>query len=486
MADDELIVVVLGISEDIDKAQPFLNLAKEADPESLRTIVVLTIPHSSPTTMASQSMDILKGETQPLKNITYFVVVEGLSEASEAEFFGNTAPFAQSPLSGHFTIRKFKEEVERRLTKLLWVKYQKFRRDTVNQVDKVRQELSTIPKVPEDRATSQVLRSVTQLAGTFKPRGIQRQCLDASAEFVVGIKQTAPNFIPSDSATPFWLISIEDDKEPRESQTTSARLNFSELREHFKNARLPEEIDLDDKHELVARFQENWLPLATKCLDSHQQLVVASLTGNIAKLFPKYEKLRSAMVAAVTTLVAKHYAICLEFLETSVETKRTPATRSVRELEEATQRWLRKYEVAVPSTSPWFPSASTSFKFKSPAPQAQAISTPTTFRSKPIQEEYQRELKVMAEVRGYFYLVHQRIIDEVLELIELKFLKAISNELQSFLLLQLKVDSDDADRQAVCEAYMAEDAAVTARREELSSREKKLVQALEILKTLTS
>lgn len=66
----------------------------------------------------------------------------------------------------------------------------------------------------------------------------------------------------------------------------------------------------------------------------------------------------------------------------------------------------------------------------------------------------------------------QRIIDNVPSLIDLKFIKAITQELQSFLISELGLGTENANDR--CTKYLAEDPNVIARRDELVARKNRL------------
>ncbi|KAK0496696.1 P-loop containing nucleoside triphosphate hydrolase protein [Armillaria luteobubalina] len=94
-------------------------------------------------------------------------------------------------------------------------------------------------------------------------------------------------------------------------------------------------------------------------------------------------------------------------------------------------------------------------------------------------DEYETELKVMAEVRGYFQVSYKRIIDYVPSLIDLKFVKAVGKALQPFLIKKFELGSNEAN--VKCAKYLAEDPVVTAVREELVVKKRRLEKAQEEL-----
>ncbi|KAK7040880.1 hypothetical protein VNI00_009476 [Paramarasmius palmivorus] len=87
-------------------------------------------------------------------------------------------------------------------------------------------------------------------------------------------------------------------------------------------------------------------------------------------------------------------------------------------------------------------------------------------------DEYDIELQVMAEVRGYFQVAYKRIIDNIPGFIDLQFLKGLGEKLQSHIVTQLGLGAATANER--CARYLAEDPAIVARRDELTARHKRL------------
>ncbi|KAF5317462.1 hypothetical protein D9758_018043 [Tetrapyrgos nigripes] len=87
-------------------------------------------------------------------------------------------------------------------------------------------------------------------------------------------------------------------------------------------------------------------------------------------------------------------------------------------------------------------------------------------------DEYETELQVMAEVRGYFQVAYKRIIDNIPSFIDLRFVKALSKELQPFLITKFGLGNSSASER--CAQYLAEDPVVVERRDELLARKTRL------------
>ncbi|TFY58284.1 hypothetical protein EVJ58_g6511 [Rhodofomes roseus] len=90
-------------------------------------------------------------------------------------------------------------------------------------------------------------------------------------------------------------------------------------------------------------------------------------------------------------------------------------------------------------------------------------------------DEYEEELKVMAEVRAYFQVSYKRIIDYIPLAIDHTFLYAFAEALQLHLIENLALGAPDAA--ARCTAYLSEDLDIVMRRQELTGRKASLEKA---------
>jgi len=87
-------------------------------------------------------------------------------------------------------------------------------------------------------------------------------------------------------------------------------------------------------------------------------------------------------------------------------------------------------------------------------------------------DEYEEELRVMAETRAYFHVSYKRIIDNVPMAIDSEFLFSFADDVQSYLVKKLGLVAPDSAVR--CQTYLAEDPAIASSREELNSRKKRL------------
>ncbi|KAH7928503.1 hypothetical protein BV22DRAFT_199383 [Leucogyrophana mollusca] len=87
-------------------------------------------------------------------------------------------------------------------------------------------------------------------------------------------------------------------------------------------------------------------------------------------------------------------------------------------------------------------------------------------------DEYETELRVMAEVRGYFQVAYKRVIDTIPSLLDLLFVKAVGKALQSYLITKLGIGTANSSERLAM--YVAEDPHVVSLREELIAKKKRL------------
>ncbi|TFK69295.1 hypothetical protein BDN72DRAFT_796685 [Pluteus cervinus] len=96
-------------------------------------------------------------------------------------------------------------------------------------------------------------------------------------------------------------------------------------------------------------------------------------------------------------------------------------------------------------------------------------------------DEYETEMRVMAEVRGYFKVSFKRVIDIIPSLIDLKFVRAVADDMQTFLVETLALGGGNAGEK--CAGYLEQDPAVKTRREELTAVVKRMQSAqIELLR----
>ncbi|KAJ7590319.1 P-loop containing nucleoside triphosphate hydrolase protein [Mycena floridula] len=89
-------------------------------------------------------------------------------------------------------------------------------------------------------------------------------------------------------------------------------------------------------------------------------------------------------------------------------------------------------------------------------------------------DENETEIHVMAEVRGYFQVAYKRIIDMSPSAIDYKFVKCVSEELQSFLIKKFALGTAEANEK--CQTFLMEDPDLVDKRNELLAKQKRLLK----------
>ncbi|KAK7436890.1 hypothetical protein VKT23_018911 [Stygiomarasmius scandens] len=90
----------------------------------------------------------------------------------------------------------------------------------------------------------------------------------------------------------------------------------------------------------------------------------------------------------------------------------------------------------------------------------------------PAHDDYEEELKTMAEVRSYFQISFKRLVDIIPSIIDLCFVKGLAKDVQPFLVSKFDLCTESANEK--CAQYLAEDESIVAKREALLARKKML------------
>ncbi|VDB92372.1 unnamed protein product [Peniophora sp. CBMAI 1063] len=307
----------------------------------------------------------------------------------------------------------------------------------------------------------------------------------SSATGLASTPGTSPFFPPfgSPAVDDFDLDDDSDEEDMPESAKSAAVKNgmyLDDMHDHIEKSlsrELPGDVPLSAKQALIVKYQGGWEKAALTCLDSVRQRIQAMLQGLLRSHFGRWEFLHGHVRDAIENLVQN---LCLDawaFVAAILEAERTPATQNEHYFKSSQDVWMSRYRArrGLRSNNALDPEK---------AQQALAQLVGLGFHGLTVEDlqrlnppdEYEREMVVMAYVRGYFKVSFKRVIDIIPMLIDLKFLRELSKQLQPHLLKTLNVGGDDVrDR---FERYFSEDEDVIARRKELTQRK----ETLEIVK----
>ncbi|KAJ3998695.1 P-loop containing nucleoside triphosphate hydrolase protein [Lentinula boryana] len=87
-------------------------------------------------------------------------------------------------------------------------------------------------------------------------------------------------------------------------------------------------------------------------------------------------------------------------------------------------------------------------------------------------DEFETELRVMADVRGYFQVAYKRMIDNIPRFIDLLFVRELGKTLQPFIISKFGMGTSSANER--CASYLGEDPMLVSQRDELLARRKRL------------
>ncbi|KAK7467517.1 hypothetical protein VKT23_004571 [Stygiomarasmius scandens] len=298
---------------------------------------------------------------------------------------------------------------------------------------------------------------------------------------------------------------------------------------------LPDNIPFEAKVALIQSFQYTWPSVVEQCFNDVEKSFRTLLLTTIDRHFARYEILRAQLRSFIHDLIIKHRERCQMFLEAALEAEKTPFTQNTHYLQSTTEKWLAKYKSIrarqetpsveppakrqkvqdsaggatspaskkstpkglVPNSNKDAPTLETFTAFgplSSPSPQTSSVTAapkvdvnqilallaqagytglqPEDLGKLNPPDEYEQELNTMAQVRGYFQVAYKRIIDGVPSHIDSQFVRALSKELQSFLISKFELGTSTASER--CAKYLVEDASLVSKREELTARRKRL------------
>ncbi|KAI0041017.1 hypothetical protein FA95DRAFT_1611344 [Auriscalpium vulgare] len=347
-------------------------------------------------------------------------------------------------------------------------------------------------------------------------------------QFKNSIRASSPRYVPflksekyarSSGIATFKDHLEGDDTDEEPCGSTSSEIIFlDDVRTHIElsiTRELPDNVPFPAKVKLIVAFQKTWPDATAVCFKEIRDQTAEVLMQCVKVHFGRWDLLHSQMRSFVNNFVKKHYEICSPFIQHVLELECTPFTQNTHYLQSTREAWLAKYRSArsasitsgsdspasrtepepfqfgsrAASKSGWgavnatlpasaTPSPPSLPAMKDPARLAKLLAELAEFGFSDLRgedlkrlakpDEYDTEMKVMAEVRSYFQVAYKRIIDYIPVTIDNKFLKGMAADIRTHLLEQLKLSAPDAAER--CTRYLSEDPSVSALREELITR----------------
>ncbi|KAF4571329.1 ASTRA complex subunit [Pleurotus pulmonarius] len=528
-----IILVTLPMTDDIEN-QKALQLARIADPHGRRTIGVLTKPDmltEGSIQTKNRWLEILEGRSRHKLVHGYYctrqlddsqraaLIAPTEARKLEKEFFKKTSPWNQSASQDRFGTDQLISTVSNLLIGIINDSALSFRTETARMLQIAHDQLTSLPPaitIEPATYTLQMISSFTDnvkqyVAGMQGKEGLLLYTKSVYGSFREQIHGTRPNFKsesrPIDS----------DNKESILKKISSGRPFYLEdVRKHMQQSitrQLPGNVPFSTKVALIQKYQDKWSSFVDQCFDKVQTKYAGFLSRLIEQHFVRHASLVQRLKAIVQDLVSKHAKICQENLRTLLEMEVTPYTQNEHYFQESSAKWLARYKgdvlddddlgsrkakrrrehsppaQAVPKIVPTGGSADEDTdeapeEYQTPNDQRtrEVISslaslgyigvTPEDLAKLKPAHPYEAEIAMVAEVRGYFQVSYKRVIDNIPSMIDLKLVKAIANELQSFLIASLELGTQSASLR--CAEYLEEDKAIVSRRTELQATKARL------------
>ncbi|RPD70203.1 hypothetical protein L226DRAFT_574923 [Lentinus tigrinus ALCF2SS1-7] len=505
---NSLILVVLTMSDDIDN-QGAVRLAREADPTGSRTIGVLTKPDTldpGSTAATTHWLDIIEGRRDNTPQGYYCVrqpndkqraqgITAPKAREVEAAFFESTKPWSTSSHRDRFGTSNLIKKMSGLLTKMTRDSLPRMINEVARQIKQCDRELHALPAP----VTSDPLLFMMDLVSKFcfevkeRVRGstthttLVQKNNAVYQELKLAIGRTAPAFIPFESSRPCDLsVFVVPDctGDPRFLEDIKNHIESCVTRE------LPRHTPYAAKESLIRDFQETWEHSTMSCFEDVQENFKVTLSATMDSSFGRF----GALKAVGSAIVMEHFSQCRKKAETMIHyhlysEKTLLYTQNRHQLDTQREKYLTLYTDAQKTI---FNSATPGFK---PSPKGSALpphgqapareapgktekpaAQPSfTFFMPWVKDQHKEELELMADVRAYFDIAYERILDDVQRAVDLQFLYAFTDTLQNVMFEQLGLSSPDA--QARCASYLAEDPGVAAKRQTILSRKKHFVTA---------
>ncbi|CAA7263847.1 unnamed protein product [Cyclocybe aegerita] len=500
-------VILPGLLNDYENMQA-VRLAGQlgADPDGERTIGVLTKPDTlQPTARASLEKwkAVLEG-TEHATTHGYYCVrlpdederTHGISKAEAQRtadnFFSTRFPWSDMADRRRFGIPNFVTNVSALLVLLIEANLPSLRERIAVELEKCIREIEELPPVSHVHPSTEVMLRVTEFC-----KGMQDAVLgERYKEFVQAnkrryalfeqdIRMTTPDFRPFENVT--YSSSLVETR-------TEAR-SLVDVRNVIKASitwELPRHIPFEATKVLVSQYTALWTAPSITCFESVVSGMSKFLDEQLHGHFGQYTELEKYLSA-----IAHHERdICrndaLNMLQKILRLENNPLfSQNSEALRQEEEKWYKKYndlrlpQPVRPASARQYPAGppSISYSDDDDNPSEASVSPiihnfSSTFgrvvRNSPRTWGDDAEIKVMANVMGYFQVAYKRIIDYVPLIVEHELNQTFASKLSNVLIDRIFQDSREG--RIDLESLLQEDPELAARRRELAERKICLTQ----------
>ncbi|KAF9494431.1 hypothetical protein BDN71DRAFT_1393285 [Pleurotus eryngii] len=503
-----LILVAMPITDDVENQQA-ARLAREADPEGLRTIGVVTKPDCLPSGAIDSRRrwkDIFLGRAHHLNHGYYCVRLPDDSErarqASRADsaaiasgFFRSTEPWKDVDMNqGRFGIPNLVTDVGRLLVELIERSLPLLKQQVQDLLDRCLEDINDLPSVitrdPQSEVFIRVNNFSREFAESIEARSHKHYVQGSRAlyeKLKSDIRATTPDFRPFPNYAAHPVPSYQRDEDEAEVASSAASDTESMIEELDNKARpidlievrgvikkstgweLPGHVPYEATRHLIERHVRLWHNPVMRCFNNVFRMLNAFMDGLQAEHFSRFRLLHEHVRGVAAKEMELQKKNTLAMLEQLLACETAPIwTQNTHYYKATSKKWYTAYVqqwcLAHPS-SPIFLDGSPSFY---PAGRNRPPPPPPP---PPPPHAYADELQVMANVRAYFQVAYKRIIDAVPQTIERDLNRALSIIMGNALVQSLFEGPDMVNRMR---NLVSEDPAIERRRAVLAGRKGQL------------
>ncbi|KAJ6632403.1 P-loop containing nucleoside triphosphate hydrolase protein [Mycena sp. CBHHK59/15] len=467
--ENSLILVTIPMSDDLQNQQA-ARLARDADPAGERTIVVLTKPDTlgqGATGSRQTWTDILEGRKYRLNHGYYCVrlpdddersrgISRAESERRAADYFDSTQPWKDILDRSRFGVPNLTAFLSELLVTRIEANLPVLKEKLNALLQKYRDDLSELPPPPINEASAGVLLRTTNFCRAFHAAVFGDDHKDLSQknrrlylQFKAEIRSTSPDFRPFKNHSSYRNPNIVDN-EPNDigvsalKTASSPPMDLSDVRKTIADSigwELPNHVPFSATETLVLRFTSKWREPSMLCFNA----VVDASSDFLDRLMTIHFGQFTQLEDCIRTLTRAELEACkdeaLETLDKMLTLEKLPLfTQNTHYLRSERRVWLSRYRAVVPQ---------------------------------PDFEDFNDELTLMSNVRAYWQVAYQRIIDYVPLLIEHEFCQNLASRLEGMLFQSLLKGPDVS---AKMRELLTEDPILAAKRSLLESRIARLLE----------
>ncbi|THH14151.1 hypothetical protein EW146_g6152 [Bondarzewia mesenterica] len=356
---NSLILVTVPMTDDLEN-QKALTLAREVDPEGMRTMGVLTKPDLIGKGSKSRDLwlEVIEGRSKPLLH-GYFCTRQpddderekGITalQARQTEelYFDTHTPWSTSTHRGRFGVKNLVTILSPLLENIIKNTLPQLSEQTSAYLKACESDLSTLPEAISTEPATFMTGLITSLCDDIREyvkggQGCERLIQENRqifARFKQDIRSTTPNFTT-------FLDEDEHDVVIGKTRSSNVQFFLDDMRAHIERSvtrQLPNNVPFPAKTSLIVEFQSKWADAANACFSRVREITMRVLLECVKSRFGRWANLHAQVRACITDLVKKHYDACQAFISAALEIERTPFTQNTHYLQTCKEKWLTRY-----------------------------------------------------------------------------------------------------------------------------------------------